>query len=131
MGTSKATAIIHPRRHTLSGGWIVLVGRSNRENDVLTHRIARQHDLWLHARGVAGSHVILQREGHREKPGKPIIEQAAAIAAYYSKARTSSMVPVVYTEKRYVRKPRKAAPGLAVCIREKVVLVEPRLPREE
>jgi predicted ribosome quality control (RQC) complex YloA/Tae2 family protein len=119
---------IHPRRFELPGGWIVLVGRSNQENDTLTHRIARPEDLWFHARGVAGSHVVLRRAGRKDAPGKRTIEQAAAIAAYYSKARTSRMAPVMYTEKRHVRKPRKTAPGLAVCTREKVVMVEPRLP---
>ena len=118
----------HPRRFELPGGWIVLVGRSNQENDALTHRMARPDDLWLHARGVSGSHVVLRRSGRKDAPGKRVIEQAAAIAAYYSKARTSGMAPVIYTEKRHVRKPRKGAPGLAVCTREKVVMVEPRLP---
>jgi len=129
-GVLGAMAGIYPRRFELAGGWIVLVGRSNKENDVLTHRVARPNDLWLHARGVAGSHVVLRREGHRDKPPKSIIEEAARIAAYYSKGRTSSMVPVICTEKRYVRKPRRATPGLAVCMREKVLLVEPRLPEE-
>jgi predicted ribosome quality control (RQC) complex YloA/Tae2 family protein len=118
----------HPRRFTLPGGWIVLVGRSNRENDALTHGMARPEDLWFHARGVAGSHVVLRRAGRKDAPGKRVIEQAAAIAAYFSKSRTSGMAPVVYAEKRHVRKPRKAAPGLAVCTHEKVVMVEPRLP---
>jgi predicted ribosome quality control (RQC) complex YloA/Tae2 family protein len=121
----------HPRRFALPGGWIVLVGRSNRENDALTHGMARPEDIWLHARGVAGSHVVLRRGGRKDPPGKRVIEQAAAIAAYYSKARTSGMAPVLYTEKRHVRKPRKGAAGLAVCTREKVVMVEPRLPAEE
>jgi predicted ribosome quality control (RQC) complex YloA/Tae2 family protein len=105
-----------------------LVGRSNRENDILTHRVARQRDLWFHARGVAGSHVIMQRGSHRDNPSREILSRAAAIAAYYSKARTSGLAPVVYTERRYVRKPRKAPPGLAVCIREKVLMVRPVLP---
>jgi len=121
----------HPRRFTLPGGWIVLVGRSNRENDALTHGMARPEDIWLHARGVAGSHVVLRRGGRKDPPGKRVIEQAAAIAAYFSKARTSGMAPVLYTEKRHVRKPRKGAPGLAICTREKVVMVEPRLPAGE
>lgn len=119
---------IHPRRYELPGGWVVLVGRSNQENDVLTHKVARQRDIWLHARGVAGSHVVLQRGGHKDNPSRETLTQAAGIAAYYSKARTSRMVPVIYTEKRYVRKPRKAPPGLAVCSREKVLMVKPQVP---
>jgi hypothetical protein len=120
----------HPRRFVLDGGWEVLVGRSNRENDILTHKLAKAEDLWFHARGVAGSHVILRCAGRAAKPPKTIIEQAAAIAAHFSKARTSAMVPVAYTEKRYVRKPRKATPGLAVCLREKVLMVRPSVPEE-
>jgi len=121
-------ATIRPRRFELPGGWIVLVGRSNRENDILTHRLARAEDLWFHARGVAGSHVVLRRGAHAGNPPKEIIRRVAAIAAYFSKGRTSAMVPVVYAEKRHVRKPRKAAPGLALCTRETVIVVEPGLP---
>ncbi len=120
---------INPRRYELPGAWVVLVGRSNRENDILTHHVARPEDLWFHARGVAGSHVVLRRAGRRESPDRETIERAAAIAAYYSKARTSGLAPIVYTEKRYVRKPRKAAPGLALCMREKVIMVKPGLPQ--
>ncbi len=119
---------IHPRRYALADGWIVLVGRSNKENDLLTHKAARPRDIWFHARGVAGSHVVLQRGDRKDNPSKVVLDQAASIAAYYSKARTSRHAPVIYTEKRYVRKPRKAPPGLAVCIREKVLMAEPRLP---
>ena len=131
-GSSKAdkagAAGIHPRRFEIADGWIVLVGRSNQENDTLTHKLARPQDLWFHARGVAGSHVVLQRAGRKDNPSRNALEAAAAIAAYYSKARTSSLAPVIYTEKRYVRKPRKAPPGLAVCLREKVLMVPPGLP---
>jgi hypothetical protein len=119
---------VHPRKFELPGGWVVLVGRSNRENDVLTHRLARPNDLWFHARGAAGSHVVLRRGGRKDNPPRDIISRTAAIAAYFSKARTSAMVPVIYTEKRHVRKPRKGAPGLALCTHEKVVMVAPGLP---
>ncbi len=126
--TDEGAGSIHPRRFVVFGGWTVLVGRNNRENDILTHQVASPRDLWFHARGVSGSHVVLRRSGRSDSPSMEAIEQAASIAAYYSKARASGMVPVIYTEKRYVRKPRRAPAGAAVCIREKVVLVEPRLP---
>jgi NFACT N-terminal and middle domains/NFACT protein RNA binding domain len=119
---------IHPRRFILPDGWIVLVGRTNTENDTLTHRAARQKDLWFHARGVAGSHVVLQRGDRKDNPSRKTLEMTAAIAAFHSKAKTSGLAPVVYTEKRYVRKPRKAPPGLAVCIREKVIMAKPAVP---
>lgn len=121
----------HPRRFDLPGGWTVLVARSSRENDLLTHRVAAPADLWFHAQGVTGSHVILRRGRRRDNPARAVIEAAAAIAAYYSKARTSGMAPVIYTERRYVRKPRRAPAGLAMCTREKTIMVEPRLPVAE
>jgi predicted ribosome quality control (RQC) complex YloA/Tae2 family protein len=119
------------RRYLLPGGWEALVGRNNRENDQLTHREAAGKDLLFHAAGVSGSHVILKTGGHRSGPPKSVIESAAAIAAFHSKARNSSLVPVIYTEKRYVRKPRKGAPGLALCTREKTLFVEPALPETQ
>lgn len=116
------------RTYTVSGGWEVLVGKSNRDNDVLTHRIARPDDLWFHVRQAAGSHVILRRAGRKSEPDADAIREAASIAAYHSKAGRSSNVPVCYTERRHVRKPRGAKPGLAVVSRETVVFVDPRLP---
>ncbi|MCP4547734.1 MAG: DUF814 domain-containing protein [bacterium] len=115
------------RRYTLRGDWVVLVGRNNKENDTLTHKHAAQHDLWFHAAGVPGSHVILRTGGHKSGPPAAIIEATAAIAAFHSRARHSDLVPVIYTEKRYVRKPRKAVPGLAQCTREKTVFVKPEV----
>ena len=119
-----------PREFRTSDGWMVLVGRSNEENDYLTHRIAHPEDTWLHAHGVPGSHVVLRREGRKDNPSARTLQEAAAIAAWFSKARNSSKAPVIYTLKKYVRKPRKAKPGLAVCTREKTILVAPKDPTE-
>ncbi len=116
------------RRYNLPGDWEVFVGRNNQENDRLTHKEASGHDLWFHAAGTSGSHVILRTGGHKSGVPKSIVEAAAAIAAFHSKARHSKLVPVIYTEKRYVRKPRKGAPGLALCSREKTIFVNPELP---
>lgn len=116
------------RTYEVAGGWEVLVGKSNRDNDVLTHRIAKPSDLWFHARQAPGSHVILRRHGRKAEPDKQAILEAAAIAAFHSKAARSTKVPVCYAERRHVRKPRGAPPGLAVVRREKVVFVEPKLP---
>lgn len=107
-------------RHT------VLVGRNDRENDMLTHRIAAPGDLWFHAQGSPGSHVVLK--GASSSTPKRIIEIAAAAAAYFSKARHSTTVPVICAEKRYVRKPRKSKPGTAVCQRSRTIFVKPGLP---
>ena len=119
---------IRPRRYTVAGDWTVLVGRSAKENDTLTHRYAAPGDLWFHARQAQGAHVVLRREKGRAEPPKQVIEAAAAIAAYHSKARTSKHVPVSYTEKRYVKKVRKGPPGTAAMLREKVIFVDPGLP---
>ncbi len=118
-------AKFHPRRYRSSDGWTILVGRSNAENDWLTHRHARPDDIWLHAQGAPGAHVILRREGRRDNPSRRTLEEAAAIAAAFSGARHSTTVPVIYTDCKYVRKPRKAAPGIAVCTREKTLMVRP------
>ena len=109
-------------RHT------VYVGRNDRENDELTHRFAGPSDYWFHAQGVPGSHVVLK--GANQSTPKALLEKVASIAAYYSKARHSTTVPVVYTEKRYVRKPRKSRPGTAVVMRGKTLFVKPELPEE-
>ncbi len=119
-----------PRRYTTREGWTVLVGRSNEENDWLTHRAAHPEDYWFHAHGCPGSHVVLQRAGRKDNPSVRTLEEAAAIAAFFSKARHSSKAPVIYTLKKYVRKPRGAKPGLAVCEREKTIMVRPQDPSE-
>ena len=116
------------RTYRISGGWEVLVGKSNQDNDLLTHKMARPDDLWFHARQVAGSHVVLRKSGQKAEPDKQAILEAAAIAAFHSKAGKSSKVSVCYTEKRHVRKVRGGKPGLAAVAREKVVMVRPKLP---
>jgi predicted ribosome quality control (RQC) complex YloA/Tae2 family protein len=105
------------------------VGRSDADNDVLTHELARPHDVWLHVHGAQGSHVVLRRtDGGRVTPPRPIVEAAAQAAAFFSRARHSRLVPVIVTEKRYVRKPRRAPPGTAVCLRERTLMAMPRRP---
>ncbi|MFH1009581.1 MAG: NFACT RNA binding domain-containing protein [Candidatus Latescibacterota bacterium] len=120
------TSEIHPRRYLTSEGWTVLVGRTDWENDLLTHR-AHPDDLWFHAQGCAGSHVVLRREGRKTDPGKRSLEEAAGVAAYWSKARSSKTVPVNYTLRKHVRKPRRAKAGSVLIEREKTLFVEPKL----
>ncbi len=120
------TPEIHPRRYLTSEGWTVFVGRNDWENDLLTRR-AHPEDFWFHAQGCPGSHVVLKREGRKAEPGKRTLEEAASVAAYWSKARTSKTVPVNYTLKKYVRKPRRAKPGAVLIQREKTLFVEPKL----
>ena len=117
----------HPRRYRTSTGWSVWAGRNNKENDVLTHKMAAQNDLWFHARGYAGSHVVLRNEGRKEAPSKQTIEETAALAAYWSKGKTAKKVSVAYTLVKHVTKPRGGAPGQALLRREKTIIVEPAL----
>ena len=116
------------RRYALPQGYEVWVGRNAKQNDLLTFRYAQKHDLWMHARGVAGSHAVLRLPHRQAVPPRPLLERAAAVAAYYSKARGSSLVPVMVAPRKYVRKPKGAAPGAVVVEREEVLLVVPALP---
>lgn len=124
------SARLQPRRLQTSEGWDVLIGRNNQGNDYLTHRLARPEDYWFHVHGAAGSHVVLRRGKGKNEPSKQTIEEVAAWAAFYSQARTAGRVPVIVTRKKYVRKPRGAPPGLAVCEREKTVIVKPKEPKQ-
>ncbi len=116
------------RRYDLGGGYEVWVGRNAQQNDDLTFHHARKYDLWMHARGVAGSHAVLRLPNRQAQPDKRILERAAAIAAYHSKAQGSGLAPVSVTERKFVRKPRGAAPGAVLIERERVLLVEPGVP---
>lgn len=115
---------IHPRRYRTRDGWLVLVGRNNKENDKLTKSSARD-DIFFHVHGSPGSHVILKQEGRGENPPRSTIKEAASLAAYWSKARSSRSAPVSYTEIRYVQKPKGAPPGLVTIRNEKSIMVEP------
>ena len=121
----------HPRRYRTSTGWSVWAGRNNKENDVLTHKMSAQNDLWFHARGYSGSHIVLRSEGRKEAPSKQTIEEAAALAAYWSKGKTAKKVSVAYTMVKHVTKPRGGAPGQALLRREKTIVVEPALLKKE
>jgi hypothetical protein len=120
---------IRPRTFSTSEGWEVWVGRNNTENDRLTHRLSNPHDFWFHVVGVPGSHVILRRPTRSAIPKRSTLEEAAAIAAYFSKARKLTRVPVIFTERKFVSKPRRGKPGQAICTREKELLVRPGIPK--
>jgi hypothetical protein len=117
------------REFDLGEGYTLYVGKAAADNDELTVRFAKPHDYWFHARGVAGSHAVLRGPHKDKKPPKYVVESAASIAAYYSKARNAKMTPVAYTQKKYVRKPKGAAPGAVVMEREDVIMAAPRLPQ--
>ena len=115
-----------PRKYTTTDGFTVLVGRNNRENDVLTLEMAAKGDYWLHTKDIPGSHVILRSEG-REISDTAILE-AARLAALYSKAKNSENVPVDYIPIRYVKKPSGAKPGKVIFTHNRTVYVDPGEP---
>jgi predicted ribosome quality control (RQC) complex YloA/Tae2 family protein len=119
------------RVFTVAGGFQVWAGKSGENNDLLTLKHAKPNDLWFHARGSGGSHVVLKVGTGKGEPSRQAMEQAAAIAAYYSKMKNSRMVPVAMTQKKYVRKPRGVPAGTVTIEREKVFFVEPELPQQE
>jgi predicted ribosome quality control (RQC) complex YloA/Tae2 family protein len=115
------------RRFRSPGGLAIWVGRNNHENDELTMHAAHKEDLWFHVQQTSGSHVVLRSHALKHAPSEADILAAAATAAYFSRARTSKKVPVIYTLAKYVRKPRKAPAGRVSAEREKSVMVEPGL----
>lgn len=108
----------------LGDGFTLYVGKNAANNDELTMKFAKPNDLWLHARGTSGSHAVLPLKGLDKAP-KNILIKAAGITAYYSSARNGKFVPVCYTLKKNVRKPKGANPGAVVVSREEVIMVEP------
>ncbi|TAE30462.1 MAG: DUF814 domain-containing protein [Cytophagales bacterium] len=106
-------------------GYTILIGRNAKNNDLLTQRYAFKEDLWLHARDVSGSHVVVKYQAGKRFP-KTVIERAAELAAWNSKRRTDSLCPVIYTPKKFVRKPKGLAEGQVVVDKEEVVMVVPR-----
>ncbi|MBR4860797.1 MAG: NFACT family protein [Firmicutes bacterium] len=118
-----------PYKYTLSSGLTVLVGRNNKENDFLTLKTAGNKDMWMHTKDIPGSHLIVQ-SGGAELSEEDIFE-AAAIAAYHSKGRTSENVPVDYVPVRYVKKPAGAKPGMVIFTNNRTVWVNPGLPETE
>lgn len=113
--------------YELPGGWVVLAGKTDADNDRLSLKVAKPNDWWFHMRGMPGSHVILlARPG--EKPDRDTLKRAAAIAAYHSKARNGGVVAVSCTQARYVTKPRGSKPGTVEIRKETVFKVRPALP---
>ncbi|GAC1372000.1 MAG: NFACT RNA binding domain-containing protein [Ktedonobacteraceae bacterium] len=104
-------------------GFTLLVGKNSRQNEEVTFHQASANDIWLHARGVAGAHVIIKAAG-REVPHSTI-EQAASLAAYYSEARGSTSAPVDHTLQRYVRHMKGGGPGMVTYEREHTLYIEP------
>jgi predicted ribosome quality control (RQC) complex YloA/Tae2 family protein len=112
------------RRYLSSDGYEVLVGRTARDNDELTFRVAKPNDLWLHAGDYPGSHVIVRNSSRNDIPHRTIIE-AAQLAAKFSQASKDSKVNIHYTRRKFLTKPKGSAPGLVRMSSFKTVTVEP------
>ena len=122
--TKKKQATTLPYREVEFNGYKIWIGRNAESNDTLTLKFGYKEDLWLHAKDVAGSHVLLKHQAGKKFP-KDVIEHAASLAAHYSKRKNESLCPVVVTPKKFVRKRKGDPPGVVVVEREEVLMVTP------
>ena len=112
-------------KHVHVGAWEICYGENATSNDYLTTRVARPDDLWLHARAVTGAHVVIRSVRSLDRLPPEVLREAARLAAAHSEAKHAGIVPVDYTFRRHVRKPRGSAPGRVVYSRERTLHVEP------
>lgn len=118
-----SSTVSRPKSYRSTTGREILVGRNNKQNDLLTMKLAGPRDLWFHTQKIPGSHVVVRSQG------RPVDEitllEAANLAVHFSKARNSTKVPVDYTEKRYVRKPPGATPGFVLYDNFQTIIIDP------
>ncbi|HEU0252433.1 MAG TPA: NFACT RNA binding domain-containing protein [Pyrinomonadaceae bacterium] len=123
--SSKPEKIPGVRRYLSTDGYEILVGRGARDNDHLTFRVAQPNDLWMHAGDYPGSHVVVRNPARKEIPHRTIIE-AAQLAGRFSQASEDTKVVIHYTERKFLSKPKGAAPGLVRLSRFRSIAVEPK-----
>lgn len=112
-----------PMKFRSTDGFEILVGKNNRQNDMLTLKTAKASDIWLHVKNIAGSHVIIKTNG--QKPPERTLVEAARLAAYHSKAKNGSGVPVDFTAVKFVKKPAGARPGMVIFTDNRTLYVTP------
>ncbi|QST01527.1 NFACT family protein [Pontibacillus sp. ALD_SL1] len=110
-----------PETYFSSDGTTILVGKNNKQNEYVTTRMANRNDYWLHTKDIPGSHVVIRSED----PSEETLQEAALLAAYFSKSKASSSVPVDYTLIRHVKKPNGAKPGFVTYDNQKTLFVTP------
>ena len=124
--TDKVDRDSQPYRYTAPSGYEIWVGRNNRQNDILTFRTAVEYDLWFHTQEIPGSHILLRLDPGAV-PSEADLQFTADLAAYYSQARESEQVPVIYTEPKHVYKPKGAKPGMVIYKQETVIWGKPQV----
>ncbi|MEO1053535.1 MAG: NFACT RNA binding domain-containing protein [Bacteroidota bacterium] len=122
--TQKESTQVKPFHEFEYSGYKIWVGKNSKSNDTLTQEYSYKEDLWLHAKDVPGSHVVIKHQAGKNFP-KPVIEKAAQLAAYYSKRKNDSLCPVTFTPRKFVRKRKGAPAGQVVVDKEQVMLVPP------
>lgn len=120
---SKKETISSPMEFTASDGTTILVGKNNTQNDRLTLKLSSPNDTWLHTKDIPGSHVIIRAK--QQDISEKTLYEAAVLAAYYSKGKFSSNVPVDYTERKNVKKPSGAKPGMVIYVNNSTIYVTP------
>jgi predicted ribosome quality control (RQC) complex YloA/Tae2 family protein len=118
----EAVKEVSPFKQTTFQGFEILIGRNSKNNDELV-KYGHKNDIWFHAKDVSGSHVLIRTQ--QKNVPQIVIEHTASLAAYYSKRKTDTICPVMYTELKYVRKRKGFLPGQVITEREKVVIVPP------
>ena len=119
----KEDSVSKPLHYISKDGFNIYVGKNNKQNDYLTLRLSHKDDLWLHVQNMPGSHVIIGKEG-KTIPDSTL-EEAAILAAYYSKGKNSNHVPVDYTERKNVKKPKNAKAGMVIYENFKTMIINP------
>lgn len=109
-------------------GFEIYIGKNNKQNDYITFNLASKEDIWMHTKNIPGSHVVVITEG-KDVPDSTL-EEAASYAAYYSNARQSSKVPVNYTYKKHIKKPKNAEPGFVIFHKYYTMFIDPQKPKE-
>src|SRR5690606_29191863 len=117
----KTTPVLE--KYKATDGTLILVGKNNKQNDYLTTKLAKKEEVWLHTKDIPGSHVVIRSTS----PSEQTLLEAAMLAAYFSKARESSQVPVDYTKIKYVRKPSGAKPGFVIYDHQQTMYVTPNI----
>ena len=120
----KETNRLQPTKYISKDEWEIYVGKNNLQNDFLTFKLASGNDTWLHAKNIQGSHIIIKNKGSKQSLPLDTLIQAANLAAYFSKAKKADKVLVDYTFKKYVKKPKKAKPGMVIYSQEKSLWIK-------